>query len=238
MKRASILVAAIVVWLAIGAAPAMAAPNIMQSGLTRTTLAWGLASQRYTQAWIEVEEPGYWLKVDVMSSAGIVKTLYDGPGSTVAFGEFWVPTWNGKDYRGRYLPNGQYIVRMRATKAGQAAEARHIVRVCRSWFVIQGTPQATMRRYLYGGWADVWWSVANPGIFAGTDPVMPRYSTNGLSAGSRVVLPVRTFEGDDTGFPYGPGGNGRLSATFTGDGWRDLRFTGAGPSSMQVTVYQ
>ena len=163
---------------ALSSGTALAAPAITESGI-RNPVAWGLKSFQWTRVYAKTDTPGAWAIIDVLSSKGVVRKLYDGPAASAGV-RLWTPLWNGTDASGHYLPTGNYKYRVRIFKGAQTGTASGLMPVARNRFTVTTSFQAEFSRWLYAGFTRVYESCSlNPGggpyvavsLYLGADPV-------------------------------------------------------------------
>ena len=132
-------------------------PSINVYGVSNP-VTWGMETGQWATIWCSSDATDSAALVEVLSSKGVVATVYDGglwERPVDPLGHFTFPAWDGKDGSGKYLPSGNYQYRIRLTYRGASTEARGELGVFRLRFVIQGTGSvlkpATFKRYLYQG---------------------------------------------------------------------------------------
>jgi hypothetical protein len=175
MKRLALLLAAVCTMMALSGGTALAAPVIAAHGTTNP-IAWGLKSMQWGSVWVQSDDATAYAEVKVLSSKGVVATLYRGalgarPAN--AAGKRMFPAWNGKGADGKYLPTGVYNYRITLSSGGQVAVATGQFGVSRLRFTIEGNgtldQPSTYSRYLYAGRTYTYHRVYLPaeGRFAG-----------------------------------------------------------------------
>jgi hypothetical protein len=140
---------------------AQAAPTIVAHKASNP-LAWGLKSLQWT--WFSVKtdsaSAASWARVQVLSSKGVVATVYNGPlvlRAADAQGYRAFPAWNGKGADGAYLPTGNYAYRIQLTSGGVTTSASGPISVSRSRWTIDSRAGADYyTRYCYAGAADAY----------------------------------------------------------------------------------
>ena len=126
--------------------------------------------------------------IDVLSSKGVVRKLYDGPAASAGV-RLWTPLWNGTDASGHYLPTGNYKYRVRISKGGQTTTASGVMPVARNRFTVTQSWASPgiceFERWLYAGFTRVYVScTVNPapgGVYVavGVIPLEPGFGGGG-----------------------------------------------------------
>jgi hypothetical protein len=121
-------------------------------------IAWGLKSGQWSTIWCGSDDAASWASVQILSSKGVVKTIYSGPLNKRPWdssGHYTFPQWNGKDAGGRYLATGNYRYRITLSQAGAQVTTSGPIAVSRLRFTMHGSgaykQQPAFHRYLYKG---------------------------------------------------------------------------------------
>ena len=136
-------------------ATALAAPTLTASGATNP-VAWGIKSLQWTAFWAKSGTPNAWAAVQVLSTSGVVATVYNGSLAnrpTDSGGRTIFPAWNGKDASGRYLATGNYRYRIQLSQGGLTVSASGPIAVSRNrWTLDTRTGGGRVnKRYVYTG---------------------------------------------------------------------------------------
>jgi hypothetical protein len=164
--RKLLVFAALVATIVAGTASvALAAPDITSHNVTNQ-IAWGLKSMQYTYFYAGVTPATAWVKLEILSSKGVVKKIYDGPVNKLGkdpSGRYWSPRWYGHDNSGRMLATGIYNYKWTATSAGSSVTRRGNIAVSRVWLTMTGAgttgAPAAFERYMYAGRTRVFYHV-------------------------------------------------------------------------------